>query len=77
MIEREQLLKERDQLLKEMQLGLRTTEETKERLGEMDRLQAVLMERLGSAQRLNSPDWDSDLLISGASSIQTIPHFSY
>ena len=80
MIEREQLLKEHDQLLKEMQLGLRTAEETRERLGEMDRLQTVLMERLGSARRLSYSDWDSDLLTSSTDSnslIQSVPHFSY
>ena len=68
MIEREQLSRERDHLLKEMQLGLRTKEETKERLEEMDRLQTALMKRVDGARRTSSSDWDSDLLISGASS---------
>lgn len=65
MIEREQLLKERGQILQEMQVGLRTLDETRERLDEMDRLQAALMTRLSHArQKLSSPDQDDDLSIS-------------
>jgi hypothetical protein len=65
-IEREQLLKERGQILQEVQVGLRTLEEARERLGEMDRLQEALMKRLGYTRlQLNSPDLDSDLLALG------------
>ena len=55
MIEREQLLKERDQILQEMQVGLRTIDEARERLKEMDRLQTALMKRLDhTRQQLGS-----------------------
>ena len=63
MIEREQLLKERSQILQEMQAGLRTRDEARERLEEMDKFQVALMKRLGrTRQQLSSLDSDDGLL---------------
>jgi hypothetical protein len=62
MIEREQLLKERSQVLQEMQTGLRTLDEARARLEEMDKLQAALMKRLGhTRQQLGCFDLNNDI----------------
>jgi exonuclease VII small subunit len=66
MIEREQLLKERSQVLQEMQVGLRTLDEARERLQEMDELQRALMKRLGhTRQQFSFLDSDDGLLTFG------------
>lgn len=56
-------MKERGQILQEMQAGLRTRDEARERLEEMDKFQVALMKRLGcTRQQLSSLDSDDGLL---------------